>query len=398
MPYATEAFGTLGETVVLEGRAITAEDVHDADILAIRSTTKVDRALLDGSSVKFIGTATTGMDHLDTVYLDHAGIEWCCSPGCNANSVSEYIMAALLCLANRHGFRLAGKTIGVIGVGHVGSLVVEKANSLGMRVMLNDPLRQKKEKGERRTAYHADAMGKQGRRQKNGRQMAEFVDLRETLAEADIITLHVSLTREGPYATFHMADETFFAGMKPDCIFLNSARGAVVDTDALLTALDKGRVRSAVIDTWEGEPAYNKDLLERVDLGTPHIAGYSFDGKVMGTMMVYREVCKFLGREPSWTPDSLLPLPAVPELEIDASPLSDEKTLWTLVRQVYDIESDDHRLRHGPDDDACHRHVSHFDHLRRHYPVRREYRFTRVILKHASVGLRKKISGLGFAK
>lgn len=377
MPYAREAFETLGETVVLDDRAIAREAAHDARILAIRSTTRVDSALLAGSAVEFVGTATIGTDHLDTAFLDSAGIQWRYSPGCNANSVSEYIAAALLCLATRNRFTLEGKTIGVIGVGNVGRLVVEKASALGMRALENDPPRERAE---------------------DGGQKAKFVALDHMLAEADIVTCHVPLTFEGPDATFHLADETFFAKMKQGCIFINSARGRVVDTAALLSALDVGKISHAVVDTWEGEPAYSRELLERVALGTPHIAGYSFDGKVTGTLMVYRQACAFLGVEPVWNPEKLLPAPSVPHLTIAPNKLvssSEDQILWDIVRQVYDIEADDCRLRETCVNDSHARALS-FSRLRKNYPMRREFRFTRIAGADASSGLAAKISRLGF--
>ena len=370
MPLVREAFETLGDVVIRDGRAIGPADVRDAELLAIRSTTRVDRGLLEGSAVRFVGTATIGTDHMDLPYLEQAGIRWCFAPGCNANSVSEYVTAALLCLAGRRGLCLEGKTLGVIGVGNVGRLVVEKAHTLGLRVLANDPPRARRE------------------------GLAGFVELQTVLAESDIVTFHVPLTREGPDATAHMAGRALFERLKPGCIFLNAARGAVVDTDALLFALDRGIVAHAVIDTWEGEPRYRVALLDRVDLGTPHIAGHSFEGKVMGTVMVYREACAFLGRPAVWTPDDLLPAPQVPDVRVDAAGRGDEEVLRELVRQVYDIEGDDHRLRacrEGPE--RC---AAHFDALRRHYPERREFRFTRVHLRNASETLAHKVAGLGF--
>lgn len=377
MPFAREAFATLGETRIKDGRAISAADVRDADLLAIRSTTRVNRALLEGSSVKFVGTATIGTDHMDTAWLDNAGIRWCYAPGCNANSVAEYVVSALLCLSVRHGFPLAGKTLGIVGVGNVGSRVMEKARALGLRVLPNDPPRQR--------AEAAPAPSDPA-----------FVPLEQVLAESDIVTLHVPLTHEGPDKTFHMADRRFFDALKPGCVFLNSARGAVVNTDDLLRAMDKNIVAHAVIDTWEGEPAYRSDLLARVDLGTPHIAGYSFDGKVMGTVRVYREACRFLGLQSTWTPDALLPSPPVPEVVMDAAGRADEAALWTLVRHVYDVETDDRVLRRG-DDKGDKTRAAHFDRLRKQYPMRREFRFTSVRAPGAPDSLRKTIATLGFA-
>jgi len=399
MPYVREAFETLGDAVVLEGRSISAADVRDADLLALRSTTQVNESLLSGSSVKFVGTATIGIDHFDIPYMESQGIHWCYSPGCNANSVSEYFTAALLCVANRHDFSLEGKTLGVVGVGNVGSKVVQKALSLGLRVLPNDPPRERAEGG-------------------NLKPEVNFSALPQVQAEADIISFHVPLEKAGQDPTCHMADAAFFERLKPGCIFINGARGAVVDTDALLSAMDKGIVSHAIIDTWEGEPAYREDLLARVDIATPHIAGHSFEGKVAGTVMVYREACQFLGKEPTWTPDDLLPEPIVPRLEIDVGGRSDDTVLWEIVHQVYDIESDDRRLRYPraksrPWRDECQAcpaegegpgvrkgesldPAKHFDSLRKNYPVRREFRFTEIALKDGSERLKNKIVGLGF--
>lgn len=376
MPYALEAFGTLGDAVVIEGRSITADHLLDAHILATRSTTRIDADLLDGSAVRFVGTATIGTDHMDIGYLEAAGIRWCYSPGCNANSVSEYVTAALLCLANRHGFTLAGKTIGVVGVGNVGSLVVRKAEVLGLTVLQNDPPRERDEPPDRHPP---------------------FVSLDQVVSESDIVTFHVPLTDNGPDPTYHMAGAQLFGSLKPGCIYLNCARGAVNDTDALLAAMDGRHVAHAVIDTWEPEPAYRYELLRRADIATPHIAGHSFEGKVGGTEMVYREACAFLGRKPEWSPEELLPEPIVPHIEIDADGRRDETVLWDIVRQVYDIESDDSRLRDIPDPSADASRAAHFDGLRRSYPMRREFRFTKVTPRNASRALIKKIAGLGFA-
>jgi erythronate-4-phosphate dehydrogenase len=362
--------------VVLEGRKITATDVRDAEIMAIRSTTKVDRALLEGSRVRFVGTATIGIDHMDTAYMDQQGIRWCFAAGCNANSVSEYVTTALLRLATRHGFILRGKTIGVVGIGNVGSRVVKKAQALGMRVLANDPPRQRKE----------------GPRAADG---LEFVSLARVLAESDIITLHVPLTKEGPDKTRHMADAAFFARLKPGAIFMNCARGGINDTNALLTALDSGKVPHVILDTWEGEPVVRLDALARADIATPHIAGHSFEGRVMGTVMVYREACRFLGREATWSPDALLPPPLVPEITLDAAGLSEEQALWQIVQQVYDIEADDRRMRESANMDEAAR-GAYFDRMRKEYPMRREFRFTTVHLKNATATLAQTVAGLGF--
>jgi erythronate-4-phosphate dehydrogenase len=371
MPLVEEAFGTLGDSVVREGRRICAADVRDADLLAVRSTTRVDRALLEGSRVRFVGTATIGTDHLDIPYLEQAGIAWCYAPGCNANSVSEYITAALLCLARRHGFTLAGRTVGIVGIGNVGRRVVRKMAALGLNVLMSDPPRERAGDG------------------------GPYVPLERILAESDIVTVHVPLTREGADRTWHLADAGFFARMKPGSIFLDAARGAVVDTDALIAALTSGRVRHALLDTWEGEPAYRRDIQERVDLATPHIAGHSYEGKVMGTVQVYREACKFLGVPAAWSHEPLMPAPLLPLVSVEAGGRPDEAVLWDVVRQVYDIEADDRRFRQTAVAEDAERRL-HFDRLRKDYPERREFPCTTVMLKNGNPRLAATFEGLGF--
>lgn len=377
IPYAEEAFRSLGELTILAPKEITADRVRDADALVIRSTLRANRALLEGSRVRFVGTATIGTDHMELAYLDQAGITWCAAPGCNANSVAEYVTTALLCLSQRHGFTLAGKTIGVVGVGNVGRRVVQKAQALGLRVLQNDPPRHAAENNP------------------------VFLPLEQLLAEADILTLHVPLTKTGPYPTWHLADRRFFEQLKPGVIWLNAARGAAMDSDAFLEARATDKVAGAVLDTWEGEPAFRTDVLANADIATPHIAGHSFEGKVMGTVMVYHALCRFLGVKPNWAPDGqlpaegLLPTPIVPEIRLDPAGLSEEAALWRIVRPVYDIEADDRRLREGAGMEPKAR-GEHFEKLRKDYPIRREFRFTRVALPKGHPRLEAKIRDLGF--
>ena len=378
MPYVREAFSQLGDPVLLDGRSIGAADVKDAEILAIRSTTRAGADLLRGSSVRFVGTATIGTDHLDIEYFEQHGIHWCFSPGCNANSVSEYVVCALLCLAERHNFTLAGKTIGVVGVGNVGSRVVQRAKALGLRILQNDPPRARAQESKKLPTE----------------KRTPFVSLQTLLQNSDIITMHVPLTRDGVDPTFHICDQAFFAAMKPHCIFLNTARGPIVDTDALMSTMNHGPVDHVVIDTWEGEPSYRKDLLDLADIATPHIAGHSFEGKVMGTVMVYREACSFLGTESSWSPDSLLPQPTVPQIEKNTAGCSDQSVLHELVGQIYNVEEDDRRLRSFSGDPDCR--ARHFDSLRKNYPIRREFNCTKLLLGNTSDSLRNSIIQLGF--
>ena len=373
MLFGREAFRTLGDVVVIPDYELSSEALKDADALVVRSKTKITDKLLEGTSVSFVGTATAGYDHMDTEYLDYADIAWCAAPGCNANSVSEYVVAALLCLSQRHHFELSGKTLGVVGVGQVGGRVAKKAEALGMNVLRNDPP----------LALASDDPG--------------FVPIEDVLREADILTLHVPLTRAGQFPTFHMANCPFFSHMKPGAIFMNAARGEAVESDGLLFALEKGFVGHAVLDVWEGEPLVPRKLLEKIDIGTSHIAGWSFEGRLNGTLQVYREACHFFETTTSWTPDEkALPPPRVPKISVDAKDKSGEAVLWEIVRAAYDIEADDRALRASLVREEPAR-ATHFDTLRRTYPDRREFVATTVQLKNANRVLAGQVAALGFS-
>jgi len=371
MPYAFEAFSTLGDVVLKDGRLITADDVRGAEALFTRSTTKVNAQLLAGSPVRFYGSGVIGTDHIDIPYLDANAVAWTAAPGCNAESVANYVTAALLWLGGRYGFTLAGKTLGVIGVGNVGRRVCRHAEGLGLRVLANDPPRT-------RDPNDAEAQG--------------FVALEQLLAEADIVSCHVPLTQAGPDATYHLLDAKRFAMMRPGAILINAARGAVVATDALLAGLGT-RVAYAVIDCWEGEPAYRPGLLARADIATPHIAGHSYEGKVNGTAIVYRKACAFFGC-PSIYPFALPP-PPVPLCRVGAEGRADEDVLREVVLRVYDITADSERLKAScvADDTAR---AAAFDAQRSHYPMRREFTSTRVCLSGASAALNTRFAVLGF--
>lgn len=370
--FGREAFQTLGDVVIVPDYELSNEVLKDADALIVRSKTKITAKLLEGTRVGFVGTATAGYDHLETEYLDYADIAWCAAPGCNANSVSEYVVAALLCLGQRHHFELGGKTIGVIGVGQVGSRVAKKAAALGMNVLRNDP-------------PLALSSGEPA-----------FVSLEDVLRESDIVTLHVPLIRTGQFPTFHMANCRFFSHMKPGVLFINAARGEAVESDSLLFALEKGFVGHAVLDVWEGEPLIPRKLLEKIDIGTSHIAGWSFEGRLNGTLQVYRELCHFFETKPTWAPEGKnLPPPRVPEISVDANGKSDENVLWEIVRTGYDIEGDDRALRASLVREEPAR-ATHFDTLRRTYPNRREFAAIKVRLTNASPELERKVTALGF--
>ncbi|MFM1920433.1 MAG: Erythronate-4-phosphate dehydrogenase [Candidatus Hydrogenedentota bacterium] len=359
IPFALEAFGTLGEVETMPGRQIAREHLAGADALIVRSITRVDAALLEGTPVRFVGTCTIGEDHVDKAWLAERGIGFASAPGCNANSVSEYVVAALLEL---DAIR-PGASLGVVGFGHVGRKVAAKARALGLRVVVNDPPLE---------AVTAEPI---------------YRPLAEALA-CDVVTLHVPFEKGGEYPTRHLANETFLAAMKPGGILINTSRGGVADSSALLTALGSCQLRACVLDVWEGEPKLPRQLLERAALATPHIAGYSFDGKVNGTEQIYRALCAHLKKPPTWDPAVGLPAPEVPEIYGDGATLRD------IVRQVYDIRIDDAGIREAlalPDEEQPQR----FDQLRKEYRRRREWRHT-TVRGVTDAGMRKLLEGLGF--
>lgn len=296
IPYIKEAISRIADEVIfLPGNAFTKEAVKDADALIVRTRTMCNRELLEGSRVKFIATATIGYDHIDTEYCREAGITWTNCPGCNAGSVEQYVHSALLQLKHKKGLDLEKSTLGIVGVGHVGSRVKRMAESLGMRVLLNDPPRADK--------------GEQG-----------FVNLETIARECDVITFHTPLNRDGKYATYHLANEDFLFSLKRTPYLINSSRGEVVDTASLLAALSAGKVKDAVIDTWEHEPNISRELMSVAFLATPHIAGYSADGKANATRMSLEALCQFFGVEAEFT---ILP----PEGPSDYDPTRDSEWL-----------------------------------------------------------------------
>ena len=292
IPFVKECFSTIGEVKVVPGRQIKPEVLADADCLLVRSVTKVNEKLLAGSKVRFVATATIGFEHIDTEYLAKNKIGFASAPGSNANSVAEYIVAALLSVGKKHKIKLEGKSIGIVGVGNVGSRVAKKCGALGMKVLLNDPPLQR-QTGD-----------------------SKYLPI-EKLYDCDFITFHTPLTFEGIDKTFHLADEKFFKSLKPGCVFINSSRGGVMDTQALKAAMKSGKLKAVILDVWENEPNIDNELLRMVDIGTPHIAGYSLDGKIAGMIMIYEAACKFFGLKPQRTIENYLPAPLVPEIRIE---------------------------------------------------------------------------------
>lgn len=342
IPFIKGAFEPWAEVVYSPGRAIDARMVADADALIVRTRTKCTSRLLDGSRVKIIATATIGYDHLDTAWLDTAGIKWVNAPGCNSGSVMQYITTSLFFLASRRSMDLRSMTLGVVGVGNVGTKVVSMARAIGMRVLQNDPPRQRHEGGN------------------------EFHPLEKLLAESDILTLHVPLTLEGPDMTRHMINSSNLPMLRKNCILINSSRGEVVDNTDLREALSSKTLAGAVLDVWEGEPETDRRLVELTDIATPHIAGYSVDGKANATINSVRRVAAGLGIPlHEWIPASL-PLPADPF--IDLTKQSDNRSTLEIVagavRHTYPVEEDDALFRQD---------TGKFEYLRDNYRIRREF-------------------------
>ncbi|MGE4286016.1 MAG: 4-phosphoerythronate dehydrogenase [Phycisphaerae bacterium] len=352
IPHIAEAIAGLGEAVIKHGSEMTAQDFKDIDAYLGRSVRKIGVAELEGSSLQYVSTASAGFEHVDTAYLASRGIEFVSAAGCNATSVADYVLAALLELACERGFSLSGKSIGVVGVGNVGKRVALRCEALGMKVVRNDPPL------ERET----------------GNKIYRPI---EEVQQCDIITFHTPLIKSGPYKTLGLFDSTFAAKMKQGTILINASRGAVTDTNAVLDSIASGKISDAVIDVWEGEPSISFELLGAAYIATPHIAGHALDSKVRAMRMVVDGLCRHFGIEKRINESDYLPAPELPELTIKTSGESLEQTLLGAVRRVYDIRRDDAALRECMAMDKA-RAATHFDMLRKNYPVRRELRNTQI--------------------
>lgn len=330
IPFIKEAIGKIADEVIyVPGKDFTPALVKDADALIIRTRTQCNRELLQGSRVQFIATATIGFDHIDTEYCHEAGITWTNAPGCNSASVAQYLQSTLLLINLLKGKNLSEMTIGIVGVGNVGIKVAKVARELGMRVLLNDLPREEKEGS------------------------TNFCSLQFLAEECDVITFHVPLYKEGKYKTFHLADENFFQSLKRKPVIINTSRGEVIDTNALLKALDSRIILDAIIDVWEHEPEINRELLDKVFIGTPHIAGYSADGKANATRMSLDAICKFFQIEADYKINAPAP----------ASPIIHAKNHEEAILQIYNPVEDSTRLKNQPEQ---------FETLRGDYPLRRE--------------------------
>ncbi|MDL0429861.1 4-phosphoerythronate dehydrogenase PdxB [Marinobacter sp. TBZ242] len=372
IPLLDSFFGDIGDIRPVSGRTMTAADVQNADILLVRSVTRVNRALLEGSRVRFVGTCTIGTDHVDLEWLESSGIAFSAAPGCNANSVVEYVLSVISLHAERRGVADWSKlSVGIVGAGNVGGELAHKLDRLGFDVLLCDPPRAERE----------------------GDEGQEFASLSEVMA-CDVVTLHTPLSREGGHATLHMFDQEKLSALREHQLLINTSRGEVIDTSALLARLDEPNAPTVVLDVWEHEPRIHTELLDRVWLATPHIAGYSLEGKVQGSELVYQALSRNMGLPVRKKAGQFLPEPALSKLSFTSAAVEMDSANIAM-RSCYDPRRDDARMRLAMALPAEERGQA-FDRLRREYPVRREFSSVKIQLKGTSKSMQDTFRALGF--
>lgn len=368
IPLLDAFFAGFGDIRRVPGRSIDRATVEQADVLLVRSVTNVNRALLEGSKVRFVGTCTIGTDHLDLDYFTEAGICWSSAPGCNARGVVDYVLGSLMTLAEIEGADLTQRTYGVVGAGEVGGRLIEVLKGLGWNVKVCDPPRQAAEGGE-------------------------YVCIEQIIEQCDVISLHTPLTRSGDSATWHLFDQQRLQQLKQGAWLINAARGPVVDNVALREVLLEREDLQAVLDVWEKEPEVDPALAELCVLATPHIAGYSLDGKQRGTAQIYQAYCAFIGQPAAIALSDLLPATWLSEVSLHG----DSDPAWALAmlcRGVYDPRRDDADFRRSLVGNVAEQRAA-FDVLRKQYPVRREIEGLKVRIEGDAPRLRQIVAALG---
>lgn len=366
IPLLQSFFAELGDIITAPGRSIDAALVKDADVLLVRSVSKVNAAMLAGSAVKFVGTCTIGTDHIDQEYLAEHNIRFASAPGCNASGVMNYVLSALLCIAEHKGTDMQRLSVGILGVGNVGRRLLAALEALDMQVVAYDPFVE---------GYQDPS-------------------LREQVLAADVVTLHVPLTTDGEHATHHLLNAESLQTLRPDACLINASRGEVVDNRALSVHLTRCPQFQAILDVWENEPSPDPLLMSQCLLATPHIAGYSQDGKWQGTAMIYHALNDAFGFPHRQKLAQMLPEPALRKMSF-SSEAQDAYILQKLIRASYDIRDDDLRmrpLRQLPNDQRANA----FDLLRKHYPERRDFNAIKISLHASSGGLQTTLVALGF--
>ena len=364
IPFLRGVLDPYVDIVYLQGSKITSADVSDADALLIRTSTRCNETLLCQSRVRLIVTASIGYDHIDTAYCEAKGIRWINAPGCNSSSVQQYITASLLVLAKEKKLDLANTTLGIIGVGNVGSRVAKAGTALGMRVLLNDPPRAEKE-------------GNVG-----------FIPLDQLLKQSDIVTCHTPLTKEGPYPTYHLSSYDFFSRMKNGAVYINTSRGAVMDSSALKQAV-QSKLSACILDVWEEENNPDPELLKNAMISTPHIAGYSSDGKANGAATCVREFCRFFGLDilSNWYPDTIPSPPMSTDICIDCDGKTEQQVFYEAITHTYPIWEDSQRMKQMS---------TGFEEQRGNYWIRREFGSFTIQLKHPTEKIINGLNLLGF--
>jgi erythronate-4-phosphate dehydrogenase len=368
IPLLDAFFAGFGEVRRVPGRSIDRATVEQADVLLVRSVTNVNRALLEGSKVRFVGTCTIGTDHLDLDYFQQAGITWSSAPGCNARGVVDYVLGSLLTLAEIEGVDLTSRTYGVVGAGEVGGRLVKVLQGLGWNVLVCDPPRQATEGGD-------------------------FVSIEQIVEQCDVISLHTPLKKHGAGSTWHLFDKDRLNQLKPGTWLINASRGPVVDNAGLRDVLLEREDLQAVLDVWEGEPEVDVALADLCVLATPHIAGYSLDGKQRGTAQIYQAYCDFVGQPEQVSLNDLLPAPWLAQVTLDAK-ADPAWVLAMLCRGVYDPRRDDADFRRSLVGSVSEQRAA-FDLLRKNYPSRREIDGLQVRVHGDSPELLKMVAALG---
>lgn len=375
MPYVQELFGDLGTIETVNGRELTPEQVKDADVLLVRSVTQVNASLLAlNNKLKFVGSATIGTDHIDTDYLATRGVPFSNAPGCNATAVGEFAFIAMLELANRFGGKLKDKTVGIVGAGNTGSAVAKCLQAYGVTVLLHDPVIQDSDP-------------------------RDFISLDELIARCDVISLHVPITKTGEHKTWYLFDEARLNSLKQGTWLLNCCRGEVIDNQALIKVkLERPDIK-LVLDVWEGEPNPMHELIPLVELATPHIAGYSLEGKARGTFMLYQKLMQVLGKDADKSMTALLP--SLWSVQLDVESIPNQKSLLQLARFIYDLRDDDELFRKTILDDSSKNprvnslNNNGFDLMRKNHQHRREFSALRLVnTGHCDVNW---LTNLGFS-
>jgi len=344
IPYVKEAFSSLGTVATMNGRDINQQHLQQTDILLVRSITNVNKSLLENTPVKFVASATAGFNHIDLEYLASQRIGFARAPGSNAISAAEYVFAGICLWSSKENKTLSDLSIGIIGCGNVGSRVKRLCEAAGLSCVINDPPLEEKKKHKH-----------------------NFSTIDEAL-NCDIVTLHTPLSYDGDHPTFRLINQKRINQLQKQTLFINAARGEVLEELALLSRMDQHNDLTLILDVWENEPKINTKMLKHTLIGTPHIAGYSIDGKIRGTEMIYQAVCDYLNTAPKWTTENVNFGPD-PKSEIL---LTTEKDIRNDILKAYDITSDDRNLRTILANPTL-ADGKHFDSLRKNYPPRREY-------------------------